>query len=199
MFFLGRKVIFLFLFAFVFVHANEGGEHGEQGEKEEKSREPKAKEDSFGTVLSRVLAIEAKVRSSEDELKKLIQEKQRTKDQKKVSEIIKQMIAIHRDLQRDVKEYERERALLNYRYPEKGQSEKRRYERIEVKSLEEMEGQMSLSSSVKKTMEKVRSQYGISEKKQPSSPGGDKHDKQGADDKSSSPAPQLTDPVILKK
>ncbi len=90
----------------------------------------------------------------------MILEKQNTKDPEKTNEIIKQMITLHKELEHNLREYDQQGALLKYRYPEKGQTEKREYERIELKSIEEMESQMSLSSSVKRTLRKVRMQYG---------------------------------------
>lgn len=205
MFSLVLKAVLTLLATASLALANEGGGHG-GGEKKEEKKEEKAEgghaekkpevksaEESFNVVQARVQTLEAKVKSAEDEIQKLIVEKQHTKDTQKVNEIIKQMLTLHRELQKNAKEYDQQRALLKYRYPEKGQSEEREYERHEVKSLEDMESQMSLTSSVKRTLKKVRSQYGTAEA---SDPGGERVPRK-------KPVkinpPSLVDPVILKK
>src|SRR5438445_4770224 len=154
-------IIFLTALAVNAAHANEGGngdgepKEGEAGKEEKK--EVKSAEDSFSVVQARVQALEAKVHSGQEELEKLIEEKQHTTDSKQVAEIVKQMLGIHKELQKNVKEYDQQRALLKYRYPEKGLTEKREYERIDVKSIEDMETQLSLTTSVSHTLKKVRS------------------------------------------
>lgn len=168
---------------------------GEEAPKEA-PKGPKSSEESFVVVQARVAALEAKLRSGEVEIQKLIEEKQKTKDPARLSEIVQNMMALHKDMKANQKEYDQQRTLLKYRYPEKGLTGEREYERIDVKSLEEMESQMSLGSSVKKTLRKVRTQYEAPDdgKKVDSAVPADVH-------KSSTPAgtPGLVDPVILKK
>lgn len=194
------KFSLILLTASSIAFANEGGGHGggeaKEGEgKGEEKKEVKSAEESYAAVAAKVQALEAKVQSAEEELKKLIEEKQHTKDPAKLNEIVKQMLTLHKQLKENAKEYDQQRALLRYRYPEKGLTEKREYERVEVKSLEEMESQMSLSSSVKKTMKKVRTQYQTPEEVKA-------HDDKEAKKKANSAQPKkpdLTEPVIMKK
>lgn len=165
--------------------------HGEAAPK----KEIKKSEDSYAVVHARVMGLEAKVRSAEEEIRKLIKEKQQTTDEKKLNEIIKQMLTLHHEMEKNAKDYDQQRALLNYRYPEKDLSENRKYERIEIKSIEEMEGQMSLTGSIKKTMGKMRSVYSSSRK----SSQREKLDKNRQEKDEMSGAPGLVEPVILKK
>ncbi|MBO9668686.1 MAG: hypothetical protein J7501_17945, partial [Bdellovibrio sp.] len=182
--------------------ANEGGHGGGEEKKEgegkaEEKKEIKSAEESFAAVQARVSALEAKVHSGKEEIEKLIEEKQHAKNPAEVNEIIKRMVTLHKELEKNVVEYDQARALLRYRYPEKGGAEKREYERIEVKSLDDMESQMSLSSSVKRTMKKVRTQYDTPQEAKArleSQKNGD-----GRSKKADPKAPSLTDPVILKK
>lgn len=166
----------------------EGGGHGEAAAEPKKI---KTSEESYMVVQARVSGLEAKVHAGENEIQKLIAAKQQTKDPEKLNEIIKQIIHQHHELEKTIKEYDQQRSLLKYRYPEKGQAEKREYERIELKSIEEMEGQLSLTSTVKRTLKKVRSQYGSEEKKPESESHGKKAPKKAE--------PSLVDPVILSK
>ncbi len=194
-------IIFFTVLVVTAAHANEGGGHGggeaKEGEagKEEK-KEVKSAEDSFSVVQARVQALEAKVHSGQEEIEKLIEEKQHTTDPKQVSEIVKQMMGIHKELQKNVKEYDQQRALLKYRYPEKGLTEKREYERIDVKSIDDMEKQMSLTTSVNHTLKRVRSQYETPEEAKARM---EKTTVDGHGKPVKPAAPTLTEPVILKK
>lgn len=193
--FLVPKILLIFLTFTSVASANEGGEAAKAPEQK---KEVKSSEETFAVVQARVQGLEAKIRSAEGEIEKLIVEKQHTKDTQKVNEIIRQMITIHRELEHHLKEYDQQRALLKYRYPEKGQAEMREYERIELKSIEEMEGQMSLTSSVKRTLKKVRSQYETPGTEDGKAPHGDEAAAKRNKKDPSSPS-SLTEPVILKK
>lgn len=122
-----------------------------------------AETESYAVVQARVQALEAKVHSAEAEIQKLITDKQQTNDVAKQSEIIRTMLASHHNLKNLLKEYDQQRSLLKYRYPEKMGTDKREYERIELRSIEDMEKQVTLGSSLKKTLKKVKSQYGVIE------------------------------------
>lgn len=159
-------------------------------------KEIKSDEESYNVVFARVQGLEAKVQSGKAEIEKLILEKQHTTDQTKVNEIIKTMLTLHKDLAKNLKEYDQQRALLKYRYPEKGQTTKREYERIELKSIEDMESQMSLGATIKRTMKKVRSQYNDPQEQQEAAA---KEEKAHAEKNPSGGNPGLTDAVILKK
>lgn len=193
MFSLVLKNLLGFLMIPSFALASEGGEAAPPAQKQE----IKSSEESYLVVQARVQTLESKIRSAEEEIQKLIVEKQHTKDSKRVNEIIKQMIAVHQDMTNKAKEYEQQRALLKYRYPEKNLADKRVYERIEVKTIEDMESRATLSRSLKSTLKKVRSQYGISETRSA--------DKMGAGDgsakkqKTNVHGPDLIEPVIIKK
>lgn len=149
-----EAVLVLFLAPYAF--ANEGAEKPAQ---QEAVAEIKTNEDSFFTVQARVQALEAKIHSAETEISKLIAEKNKTTDSEKVTEIIRQMITLHRELENNVKEYDQQRTLLKYRYPDKGVSAKREYERINVRSIEEMENHLNVNAALNKTLKKVRSQF----------------------------------------
>lgn len=197
---MSSRVLKLFI-ALHFVGSIAGASGGEEKPKEgaPTAKEVKSAEESFNVVQARVLGLEAKVRSAENEIKKLIEEKQRTKDPEKQNEVIRQMISVHKQLESLAKEYDQQRALLNYRYPEKGQSEKRKYQRHEVKSIEEMEGQMSLSKSVQKTMKKVRTQYENVDMSASSTKAKSQKETKTESNPKINEKSDLLDPVILKK
>lgn len=184
------------------VFANEGGEEKKEGGGGEHGGAPAAPvqerrttEASYNEVLAKVSALETKVHSAEAEIEKLIEEKQHTKDPKRAQEIIAQMVKLHHEMEKNAKEYDQQRSLLKYRYPEKAGAEKREYERLEVKSLDEMEDAMSLSSSVNKTLKKVRRQYVAPDE----SAIVKKEAKSGKKKNGETANPDLAAPVILKK
>lgn len=166
-------------------HGGGGGEGEGAATKDEKPE--------WQGVQARVATLETKIHSSEEEIKKLVGEKAHTKDPKKIQEIIGQMKTLHAEMLVNAKEYEQQRALLKYRFPEKDLKGSRTYERIEVKSIEDMETQMSLGTSVKRTLKKVRTQYVAPEERARVEKA-----EQVRETKKDSP-PSLTEPVILKK
>ncbi len=192
----------------------EGEKKAEGGEKKAEGEEKKAeggegekkaeKKDEYAEVQAKVAALEAKIRASEEIIKKLVEEKHSEKDQKKISEIIKSLVAEHKTMQKNNEEYEQAKSYLRYRFPEKGLKGEREYERIEVKSLEEIENELTLESKLKKTLGKVRKQYvapdpkpkkmdengEVVEQESHSSKSGKRTKKQG---------PSISDPVILTK
>ena len=74
-------------------------------------------------------------------------------------------------------------------------------ERVEVKSLEEMENQQSLESRIKKTLGRVRKQYDAPEpKKKADAADGKTKRSHGPKEKQKAPeGPSISDPVILTK
>ncbi|WP_413586074.1 hypothetical protein [Bdellovibrio sp. HCB274] len=191
-------VLLMVMSVAVAAFASEGGGEAEGGEKKEETPKVEVKaEESYDKVAARVSALEAKVKSGKEEIEKLIEAKAHTKDPAAINEIVKQMLTLHKDLKKNVDEYNQARGLMKYRYPEKGLTTKREYERIEVKSLDEMESQMSLSSSVNRTLKKVRTQYDSAEDAKNRTAG--EQAGAGKGSKKVQKEPELTEPVILKK
>jgi len=172
-----------------------GGEEKKEGGGEEAApKERRTSEASYAEVQAKVSGLEAKVRSGEEEIAKLIAEKQHTSNPQRLGQIVSEMVKLHKEMQTNAREYEQQRSLLKYRYPEKGiGGEKREYERLEVKTLDEMEDSLSLSSSVNKTLKKVRTQYVKPDMPIKSEKKSSKKSKEKTEE------PSLTAPVILKK
>ncbi len=169
------------------------GEHGGGGEGEGGASKKEEKPE-WVTIQARVATLETKIRSAEEEIKKLVAEKAHNKDPKRTQEIINQMKTLHNEMKTNAVEYEQQRAVLKYRFPEKDLKGARVYERIEVKSIEDMEGQLSLGSSVKKTLKKVRVQYDAPEQRAKKEQTDIHREQQKKENPNS-----LTEPVILKK
>lgn len=168
------------------VFANEGG--GEAPKAEDKKGTPE-----WAEIQNRLQTLKAKVSAKDKIVRELIRDKQAEKDPRKSLEIVENLKREHKDLEQAAEEYEQQRNLLKYRFPEKGLKEEQRYRRVEVRSLGEMETQMSLEGQLKKTFGKVQKQYGSDA------------DKPAADDarKEKEPAkagpPSITEPPVMAK
>lgn len=142
-------------------------------------------------LQTRVQALQAKVKSKEENIKKLIEEKSHSTDAAKIKAIIQEMVKEHREMGKMIEEYEQNRSLLRYRYPEKGYKGIRTYERMEVKPLEKMESQISVEAKLKRNMKTLQSQFGSSVEKN----GKKKKSPEG----SGNSAPTLTEPIVIQK
>ena len=192
------KFVLIFSVSGLFAWTAPAEEKAEEKKAEGGEAKPEAKsekKDESAEVQAKVSALQAKIKASEETIDKLIEEKQKTTDQKQISEIIKNMVSEHKTMEKNVEEYEKARSYLQYRFPEKGLKGDRVYERIELKSLEEMENEMTLDAHVKKTLHKVRKQYAAPDAKPTKNEGESEKGKS----KKAKEGPSISDPVILTK
>lgn len=168
----------------------EKSEHGGDESGPEVSESQKKQMSEANELQAKVAALQAKIKSKEETINKLIQDKNHTKNAATVKEIIAQMVTEHKEMSKMIEEYEQNRSLLRYRYPEKGYTGARTYERMEVKPLDQMENQMSVEAKLKRNLKTVRSQY---------KDASDKDSKKKKDQKKEAEAPSLTEPIVLQK
>ncbi len=159
------RIMFIFLICFLGLKISFAQEEGTpapaQGEKPSapiKDEKATAQQEVLD-LQARLMGLKTKITAKKDNLKKLVAEKQGLKDEKKSLEIFNEMKTEYKEMQISIKDYDEQIALLNYRYPEKGLNKERKYERIEIKSLDEMEKEFSLQGKIKKTMARVRQQF----------------------------------------
>lgn len=162
------------------------------GKEAEGKKEPKKTEEEWPKVQAEVAALQAKIKQSEDTIKKLSEDKAKAPTETQKVEITKQMMTEHKALRDLAKEYEIKRNYFLYRFPERGSKEARKYQRIEVKPLEDMENQHSIESRVNQVMKTVRKQYGADEASK------QKKESSKKDSKKSEEI-DLTAPLILSK
>lgn len=110
-------------------------------------------------IQGRLQTLKAKIQAKEKVVTDLIVAKAKEKDPQKSREIVKNLTTEHKDLQTSVAEYEQQRNLLKYRFPEKGMRDDRSYRRLEARSIEEMETQVGLDGVLLKTVNRIREQY----------------------------------------
>lgn len=154
----------LFLVFFIFsslVLASEEKKEEHSEKKGEAKAEAKAepKTEGWAEVVARVQGLKAKVDNHEKTIKGLVEQKGTLKEGPQLNEVIRQLVAAHKAYLIDLKEYDKERDYLMYRFPERGVKNQRNYERVEAKTLEEMESAMSLEGRVGSALKKMRKQF----------------------------------------
>ncbi len=115
-------------------------------------------------VEKQVASLSAKIKAKNDSIKDLLKQKSVERDSEKLSEIIKLVQQEHRDLEKTTREYNAQLGILQYRFPERGLSLGRRYQRLNTKSLDDMEKTLGLEAHLKKSREKAKTVYGVKDK-----------------------------------
>ena len=178
--------------------AEEGGEGGE-GEGKDGAKSGKAEKGAtvlatpeWIDVQSKLQALKAKISGKEKSIAELIQEKQLEKDPRKSHEIVESLKKEHKELETMAAEYEQQRNYYRYRFPEKGQRDAQKYQRVEIKPLESMEAAANLEGHLQHTLHKVRKQYGEAD-----GPIGKEKSSQAVAPKK--PENPITEPAVLAK
>lgn len=164
---------------------------GEQSPTSEGTESQKKQQNEATELQTRVQALQAKIKTKEETIAKLIEEKNHSKDPAQIKEIIQQMVVEHKEMAKMIEEYEQSRSLLRYRYPEKGYKGVRAYERLEAKPLTQMENQMSVEAKLKRNIKTMQSQFGSANNKEVK--------KRKSSGREETQAPSLTEPIVIKK
>lgn len=175
-----------------------GGEHGGGGGASKKKNE-------FMEVQSQVAALQAKVKAQSDMVTNLMQHKAHETNPAKLAEINQELAHAYKELTETNKQYEQKRALFLYRFPEKGlKSADRKYQRIEVKSLQDMEKQVTLDAKIKTSLEKAKKKYHYQKKTEMNSENKETTEQDGTEQSvekkpDEKQIPSLTEPIVIRK
>jgi hypothetical protein len=162
MFFL--ELMFFKMFFVLNSWAVEGGGGGGAEAPKPESAGSSVSADEWIELSNRVMNMRAKVGMKKETLRKLVEEKQTEKNPARLAEIIKQMVEEHKGLQKEIFDYNQQSAILKFRFPEKAMAnDRRKYERMESRSLEQIETQLSLDAKIKKAVAKTRRQFSPNE------------------------------------
>ena len=111
-------------------------------------------------IEAQIATLESKIGAKEENIKKIIEEKKKISDDSpKAKELIDALISEHNEMKKYVSDYEKQRTLLKFRFPERGIKADRKYQRKEMKSLEAMEDEFSLEGKLNKNIRKMRRQF----------------------------------------
>ncbi len=170
--FLRSKAVLLGIFAInFFVSANEGGgEHGsapaaapEKLPIEERQQQERTKE--WMDVVSSLSSLKTKIKSKEDTIKDIIHHKNAAKTKAEAEALVGELLREHKELTKLLEDYNQSAQLLKYRYPDVGITEKRKYQKIELKTIDEYEDSQTIEGQIKRTVSKVKTHYGVKDEK----------------------------------
>lgn len=111
-------------------------------------------------VEAKIQELSAKVKTKQSNLSKLFEEKNKLANNSpelkaKVQEILKE----HAEMRSLAADYDKQLNLLKYRFPERNAKAARKYDRFEIKSVDDMEQAMGVDGKLTRNLRKVRSQY----------------------------------------
>lgn len=170
--FLRSKAVLLGIFAInFFVSANQGGgEHGsapaaapEKLPIEERQQQERTKE--WMDVVSSLSSLKTKIKSKEDTIKDIIHHKNAAKTKAEAEALVGELLREHKELTKLLEDYNQSAQLLKYRYPDVGITEKRKYQKIELKTIDEYEDSQTIEGQIKRTVSKVKTHYGVKDEK----------------------------------
>lgn len=158
-----KKIILAVLFFFSYTAIANDHEEKEEGGGHEAAAPaaPAATLPPWIALEAKITELSARVKSKEESLAKMLEEKNHLPaNSPHVKPLLKQILKEHEELQKLAEEYKKNVNQLNYRFPERNAKSIRTYDRIEVKSLEQMEQSLGLEGKLDRNMKKMRTQYG---------------------------------------
>ncbi len=111
-------------------------------------------------IESKISEFSSKVNSKEDAIKKLLEKKQGLPaDSPEAKPLVEELVTEHKELQRLIEEYNKNKNILQYRFPERGAKANRKYDKKKVQSLDEMEKAYGIDASLNRSMKVMRKHY----------------------------------------
>lgn len=133
----------------------EGGEHGEA----------KTTLAPWVEIENKITELDAKIKAKNSNIQHLIEEKNHIDNNSPaLQSTVKEIVKEHREMRELVEEYDKNVAMLKYRFPERNAKAGRTYDRIEVKSVEDMEKAVGVDGKLNRNLRKMRSQFKSEEK-----------------------------------
>lgn len=152
-------ILWLYFFSALNAVANEKKEEGAVENVSDKAQQERTKE--WMDLSSQISGLKTKINGKEEAIKEIIKHKHHAKNKSEAEHAVQNLLKEHAELKKLQEEYNEKTQLMKYRYPDVGVTEKRKYERIKVKSIEDYEQMIGLESDVKKSVIKIKEHYGI--------------------------------------
>jgi len=137
--------------------------HANEDAAPEPAKAPTTAETSpWVSVETKIQELSAKAKNKEALIQKMIEEKRSMKDgsselRNKITELVRE----HKDLEKMTKDLQQQVNLLKYRFPERYSRTDRKYDRLQVKTLEEMEQALGVDGKLSRNMHRFRTQYQV--------------------------------------
>lgn len=148
-----------------FTLANSGGEKKEEkkeegGEKKEGEKKEGEGRPAWMEIEAKIQELAAKVKSKNENIEKMIEEKNHfSEHSSELKSLIKEIVKEHADMEKLSQEYDKQVSILKYRFPERNAKKDRKYEKLQIKSVEEIEKAVGVDAKLMKAMRRARSQY----------------------------------------
>ena len=158
------KLFLLFSLCCFFISTGVRAEEAPKAEGKETAKEGGKEGESalapWVDVENKIQELSAKVKSKESNIEKLLEEKNHLdNDSPELKTAMKEVLKEHAEMRKLAEEYDRNVSLLKYRFPERNAKAGRKYDRIEVKSVDEIEQAMSVDGKLNRNMKRMRSQF----------------------------------------
>lgn len=142
----------------------EGGEKKEEGKEGGEKKEGEKKEGegrpAWMEIEAKIQELAAKVKSKNENIEKMIEEKNHFPEHSsELKNLIKEIVKEHVEMEKLSQEYDKQVSILKYRFPERNAKKDRKYEKLQIKSVEEIEKAVGIDAKLMKAMRRARSQY----------------------------------------
>lgn len=118
-------------------------------------------------LLAKLSAAKGKLDAQKALVMGLVSQKDGISKQDELKKHVDLIIEENKKLNKSIDEYESIKALLKYRFPERGIKELRKYERVEKQTIESIETEISTEGQLKKSLAKMRKQFKVVQPKTP--------------------------------
>lgn len=114
---------------------------------------------SWNEHMNNINSMLGRMRTDEEEIKKLVEEKAQAKSKEQLNEILKQIVERYKNLQETHKRFEEERHHVRFEHPEKGDEVERRYRPFRLRTIDQMETEVGLEKKLDRFKAKVETVY----------------------------------------
>jgi len=125
----------------------------------------RAQAGSWNDHATRLATLAKQIQGKEEEIQKLLAEKQKTTDRKRLAEIVMALGQAHGRLEELSKQYEDERRHVRFQHPERNDELERVYVCHRVRTLNEMESEFGLDGRLDRLKARILKTFPIEEEK----------------------------------
>lgn len=135
-------------------------ESTDAAKKEDEASKKATKLPEWIEIQNKLNTLDAKITAKKDSIGQLVVQKKQAASSDEAKRIVDTMVSEHKEMVKMTQEYEKLRTILNYRYPERARQGTKKYSRIQVKQLSEIEEEYGVEGKLNKNIKKMRQQYG---------------------------------------
>lgn len=125
--------------------------------------------EDYRSVFAKVQSKIAQIHSLEAQVNHLIEAKNHSTSSEQAKLYVDEMIRTYDQLKVVHEDYSKEMIRLKYQYPDQGETFQRRYPRLELRTLDEMEVKYGLNGELDRVLVKMRQVYGPISSRSPAS------------------------------